>query len=320
MNRTSFFLLSIALLIGCGGTPQLAAPAPEPDNAPDNPMAAELNSAPEWVRGDCRSGVSVPKGVICGIGSVGGTMNPSLARTGAEARARAAIARELQTAVKAMVKDYQATMSGGDHYAEVSLDEQYLTDVSTQIAEQTISGSRTVNSWISPSGAFYVLVVLDSDAFGQALAQMNALDEKIRRGVEARAERAFDDLDRRTVVTSASVPSPAEQAKVLADEGIAIQKSVQPSDPADVRASKFSAAEEKFSRATALAPEGKYYFFLCSACYWQGKYRAAAIACTAVKPNGAEATYASSAESMLRDIKARAPEAFDDLDTRTGGP
>jgi hypothetical protein len=101
------------------------------------------------------------------------------------------------------------------------------------------------------------------------------------------------------LTASASAQSPAQQAKELADDGIAIQKSVQANDPLDVRGRKFAAAEEKFYQATVLSPEGKYYFFLCSARYWQGKYGLALTACKAVAANGADANYVSLADRLI---------------------
>jgi hypothetical protein len=180
---------SLALLVPIAACTH--APPPPPANA----LALELRDAPEWVRGDCRAYYKNSKDIACAVGSIGGTTNLSIARTGAEARARTALARGLQTQVKAMVKDYQATVTGGDQFNRAAADEQYVADVSKQITQQTLSGTRIDASWISSQGTYFALISLDVEAFRQALEKMTTLDESIRRAVVARADRAFRELD-----------------------------------------------------------------------------------------------------------------------------
>lgn len=149
-------------------------------HSPSNPLASELADAPDWVKGDCRVKLkNASKASACGVGSISGTENPSLARSGAQARARTDLARSLQTHVKAMVKDYQATASAAVESAKGSTDEQYVADVARQITDTVLSGSRLDNSWISPAGTYYALVVLDAESFAQALGQMKGLDDAL---------------------------------------------------------------------------------------------------------------------------------------------
>ena len=132
---------------------------------------------------------------ICGVGSVGGTRNPSLARTAAMARARTEIARSLEVKVQAMLKDYQATTTGGQEFGTGAADEQHVVDVSKQITNTTLSGTELADSWVSANGTFYALVVWDADKFKDSVSQMKNLSESIRKAVIERADKAFEELD-----------------------------------------------------------------------------------------------------------------------------
>lgn len=171
---------------GCASTPE-----------PGERVRGELEDAPEWVRKGCGAFWDDDEEKrICGVGSVGGTRNAGLARSGAVARARAEIARTLQVQVEAMLKDYQATTTGGQEFGSAAADDQHLVDVSRQITDMTLSGTELVDSWISESGTFYALVALDAERFKEAVGKMQNLSESVRRAVIERADRAFEDLDR----------------------------------------------------------------------------------------------------------------------------
>lgn len=187
MRTVSILIVASALAAGCSRTP-------EPQT---NPFAAELVGAPKWVLGDCRTAFDDDE-VICGVGSVDGTANLGLARSSATARARTDIARQLQVKVQAMLKDYQATVTGGEEFGKAASDEQLIQDVSRQITDQSLSGTRLVDSWISGGGTYYALVSLDVPAFLDALSGMGALDVEVRRAVESRAAQAFAELDQAT--------------------------------------------------------------------------------------------------------------------------
>jgi hypothetical protein len=187
-QRNLFSLLSLGTLtlalVGCGG-PQ----------KPKNALQAELVGAPKWAQGACQLGMPNKKGV-CGTGSVAGMTNISLARSAAEGRARTELARSLQVRVKAMLKDYQAATQGGPENKVAS--EQHIEDVSKQITDTTLSGTRLEDTWISNSGTFWALVVLDTDAFKDSLNNMKQLDERMRAAIVQRADKAFDELDNAT--------------------------------------------------------------------------------------------------------------------------
>ncbi len=154
-----------------------------------------LDGAPVWVVKGCDKHFG-DAAVVCGVGSVTGTRNLSLARSAAQGRGRTEIARTLRLKVKAMLKDYQATMTGGDGYGTAADDEQVISDTSKQITDMSLPGSKMADTWISEDGStLFALMVLDMDEFNSSLRKMKSLDPKLREAVEARAEKSFKELD-----------------------------------------------------------------------------------------------------------------------------
>jgi hypothetical protein len=182
LSRGTLSLALLGVVIGCGSSP------PKPQNA----LQAEMVGAPKWAQGACQLGLQNKK-AICGTGSVSGMTNVALARSAAEGRARTELARSLQTRVKAMLKDYQAATQGGP--GNLTASEQHIEDVSKQITDQTLTGTRLEDTWISNAGTFWALVVLDTDAFKDSMNNMKQLDERMRAAIVKRADKAFSELD-----------------------------------------------------------------------------------------------------------------------------
>lgn len=185
-----FFVSGFIGFTGCAHKPK----GPE---APATVMANEMDGAPVWVIKGCATYLKGTKDNknICGVGSMGGTRNPSLARTAAEGRARTELARSLQAMVMAMLKDYQATTTGGQEFGTAAADEQHVVDVSKQITDMTLSGTELIDSWISKNGTYYALVVMNVDKFKDSISKMKNLSESVRQAVIERADKAFGELD-----------------------------------------------------------------------------------------------------------------------------
>ena len=185
-------ILAISLLTlttGCGSS------GPE---RPANVIQNELDGAPDWVLKGCAAYFGDDKTAVCGVGSMGGSRNISILRSTAQARGRTEIARSLSVKVKSMLKDYQATTTGGEYFLEQANDEQHVEDVSKQITDLNMTGTRLEDTWVSKSGTLYALMVLDLDAFKDQVNKMGQLDEKVRAAVVERAKEAFSELDEAT--------------------------------------------------------------------------------------------------------------------------
>jgi hypothetical protein len=163
--------------------------------SPKTALEAEMDGLPPWALGKCAESLK-NKDALCASGSVQGMSSVSLARSAAEGRARTELARVLQVRVKSMLKDYQSAAQGGQDNATSS--EQYIEDTSKQITDVTLSGSRIEETFVSKTGTFWALVVLDVDTFKDSLKQANELSEQVRAAIIERAQRSFRDLDRAT--------------------------------------------------------------------------------------------------------------------------
>ena len=176
-------LLSLVFVFtGCGG----GGPKPM-----DDIVSNELDGAPDWVikaRGDNDK-------MIYGVGSAGGSKNVALMRTTALGRARTDIARQLDLKVKSMLKDYQSTTTGGEQFGTAANDEQHIEDVTKQVTDMNLSGTRQEETWISKTGTMYIMVSLDIKAFKEAVKGMSQLNEEIRTAIVERADKAFAELD-----------------------------------------------------------------------------------------------------------------------------
>jgi hypothetical protein len=126
----------------------------------------------------------------------GGHEQRQPARAAAEGRARTELARILEVRVKSMLKDYQSATQGGPDNATSS--EQYINDTSKQITDITLSGSRMEENFVSQTGTFWALVVLDVDSFKDSLQKANNLNEQVRAAIIERADRSFRALDQAT--------------------------------------------------------------------------------------------------------------------------
>ena len=185
MRRLVSFIPLVALLM------MLTSCATTKPEDPGTVIQNELEDAPGWVL----QGHGDEKELIYGVGSATGTRNVALARSTALGRARTEIGRQLDLMVKAMLKDYQATTTGGEYFGTVANDEQHIVDVSKQVVDINLSGTTQQDTWISHTGTMYVLVSLDVEHFKDAVNNMQTLSEEIRTAVVERAENAFQELD-----------------------------------------------------------------------------------------------------------------------------
>jgi hypothetical protein len=188
MRTTLFYSLTVLFIIalyGCSGT----------QTKTGSGFQKELEDAPCWVKKGCSCFSGEKKKLVCGVGSMGGTDNLTMCRNTATARGRTEIARTLDLGVKAMLKDYQKTMTGGTAYGKVADDEQWVLDVSKQVTDISLPGTRPEDTWISEEGTCFALVVLDTESFSSAIQGLKGLDEKVKKYIEENAEKAFKQLD-----------------------------------------------------------------------------------------------------------------------------
>lgn len=192
-------VVASALALACSSAP------PKRVAQPTRPAVQnEMAGAPEWIRRGCEAyWAEAPSRGVCGVGSASGSRNIALMASTAEGRGRTEIARTLGTRVKAMLKDYQATTTGGEEFGTAASDEQHVVDVSKQLTNATVNGAQRRDLWISPSGVVHALMVLDLERFQQTVWSMKQLSQSVRAAV---AQRAAEEFDGRTENPVASAP------------------------------------------------------------------------------------------------------------------
>ena len=147
--------------------------------------------APHWV---CDEGSDL-EGGIAAVGSA--PKNPlgrSFQKQEATAAARDALARQISVKVKNMFKQFQSTTGIGDEQTA----EKATTNVSKQIASQTLNGSKVKTKWVSPTGTMYVLVVLpDASQVKEAVKQAAKTSYKNNKALWQKflAQKADKELD-----------------------------------------------------------------------------------------------------------------------------
>lgn len=166
------------MLTGCGGKK-------EPETLA-NPC---FNGAPAWVIDPSM------EGGLTGLGSAKiGAAGMSFARTEAMAVARDEIARTMSVKVKNMFKNFtQQTGVGDDQTVD-----KVATNVSKQVASQTLAGSRAKNTWISPCNELYIHVVLDPESVQEAVKKQVQTSLRNEKALwqQFQAKKAHDELDK----------------------------------------------------------------------------------------------------------------------------
>jgi hypothetical protein len=192
-------LIPIALL-GCAGPAptvaqnQVAArpPASTGCDFPDAPGAP----APEWIcapiaEGAEISAVGVYEKTAAGIG---------FQQDHAESAARANLARQMQTRVMNMLKDFANTTGAA---SSETVDKANGT-VSNSFAAEDLVGARIYRTKVSPNGTMYVLVGVDPNSAARTLKQATAKAVKSSKGNENalwqkfQADKAQEELKGRS--------------------------------------------------------------------------------------------------------------------------
>jgi hypothetical protein len=220
MKRTTlllfavFFLTTMGTLLGCGGAKKDA----ENSNAAAGAAATgDLAGAPSWVMGPCEKFFG-ERTVVCGVGSVQGMTNFSLARSAAQGRGRTEIAKKLEVRIRSVLTDYQSASSNtsaesggtadtttegrGDSLSTTnnsmnssSVSDQMIAETTRQITEMTLNGSSLAESWMSPNGSVFALMVLESADFASTVENMSTVSGPLKQVVLDNIPKLFSDYD-----------------------------------------------------------------------------------------------------------------------------
>lgn len=186
MKAAKFVIITVAAccfgLVACGGA----------KTGVENTHLAGVDY-PDWVlRGSGAFGGEEGR-VFYGVGLVSGIKNHALARTTAENRARAEIAKTFEVYSASLMKDYMASTTAGDMSA--SSEEQHVEQAIKTFSAVTLSGVVIANIWHHPDGTVYALARLDLDSFTNNLDKMNELSDKVRDYVRKNADKVHMSLE-----------------------------------------------------------------------------------------------------------------------------
>jgi len=153
-----------------------------------------VNNAPDWVnKGSGAFKDEAGKPIFYGVGALQGVRNIPLARTGAEDRGRADLAKIMNSYVTVLSKDYMSSITAGD--MSKSSEEQMVSQTMKNFAQFTLHGATPVDHWVDrDNNVVYALIKLDMGAVQESLSQSKELDGKLRDYVKANADKAFDEL------------------------------------------------------------------------------------------------------------------------------
>ena len=133
--------------------------------------------------------------IFYGVGIASGIKNKALLISTADNRARAEIAKILETYVAVLAKDYMASTTAGDMSA--SAEEQHIEQALKTFTKTTLHGARIIDHWQDPAdGTLFSLCEMDLLAFKNALDEYKELDAKVRDFVRENAERLHGQLEK----------------------------------------------------------------------------------------------------------------------------
>jgi len=201
MKAASVLIMSAAMLgiVACGGEKK-------EKNEPNELKGIDY---PEWVTKGSGAFGGEHGRVFYGVGSASGIKNHSLARTTADNRARAEIAKIFEVYSASLMKDYMASTTAGDMTA--SSEEQHVEQAIKTFSAVTLSGVQIVDHWFHPDGTVYALAQLDLEGLTNNLDKAKELNEQVRDYVRKNAERVHMDLEKEEEKHGAGGAAPAPE-------------------------------------------------------------------------------------------------------------
>ena len=163
-------VMTLILIVGCAG-----------------------RGAPDWVMKGSDAFSKPEKKAFYGVGSIQGVQNLPLARTAADNRGRAEIARILETYIAALMRDYASATTGDE--SQRSTEQQYIEQTLKAMTKQTMSGVEIIDRWMDEkNGTMYSLARLDLDVFKANMDRSPVLQSDVRNYIRKNAKTAFDEL------------------------------------------------------------------------------------------------------------------------------
>ncbi len=168
-------ILSLLILISCGGAQKKSGSTEEFDKEPEMPWY--VMSPP--ISPDSLYGVGFAK-----------KQNPMLGKKAATQRARDEISQSVKIQVQTLMRDFMSESGIGENAQAL----EYTESVSNQVAANTLSGSVVLKTSRAKDGTWYVLVGYSTDSLRKATQEAAKREEALFN--EFKAEQGFDELEK----------------------------------------------------------------------------------------------------------------------------
>ena len=157
-------------------------------------MLAACSGTPKWVAKGGGYMSEKDSKSFYGVGAVTGIQNEPLAKETADNRARADLAKYVDTYTAYLMRDYAASTTAGD-FRKSSEEQNVERAVKTFVATH-LSGVQVVDRWKDEKSnkTMYSLAKMDLASFKDNVNQMRELNAAARDYVRKNAERAFERL------------------------------------------------------------------------------------------------------------------------------
>jgi hypothetical protein len=130
----------------------------EPTVLTQQQIKTEFTDAPKWVLN-----ATEEQGISASGSALVGKAGMQFAITEAEANARVQMARQIEVKVSALLKTFtqQTGIKDGQTVDKV------ISDVSKQLTQQNVVGTKRKDMWISPSGELWVLMIATTETINE---------------------------------------------------------------------------------------------------------------------------------------------------------
>ena len=157
-------------------------------------LEEEFKHAPEWVLDGYQ------EGMISAVGSAKiGKGGLQFARNEALANGRTELARQVSVKIRSLVNNFaQQTGIGDDQMVDA-----FSKQVTRQVTNETLAGSKQQDLWISPSSDVYVLVVMDAAEVKASVKKgvVTSFQQDEARWQEFKAKNGNEELDKEIEAT-----------------------------------------------------------------------------------------------------------------------
>ena len=158
-------------------------------------VLASCSGSPKWVSKGGGYMSEKDRKAFYGVGAVTGIRNEPLAKETADNRARADLAKYVDTYTSYLMRDYAASTTAGD-FTKTG-EEQHVERALKTFVSTHLSGVQVVDRWEKEEKqgkTVYSLAKMDLASFKENIGQMRELNEAARDYVRKNAERAFERL------------------------------------------------------------------------------------------------------------------------------